>query len=505
MLHKVLVANRGEIAVRVIRACRELGVSTVAVYSSVDRLAPHVWLAEEAYEIGPARASESYLSIDGLLAVAEAAGCDAVHPGYGFLAENAEFARRCEAAGLVFVGPSADTIALMGDKTEARRVMERAGVTVIPGSDEALTDLKVAHEACRAIGYPVLLKAAAGGGGRGMRRVDRADELESAWFAAQREAESAFSDSRVYVEKLLERPRHIEVQILADNHGAVIHLGERECSIQRRHQKLIEESPSPIVTPELRERMGEQAIAAARSAQYRSAGTVEFMLAGGQFYFLEMNTRLQVEHPVTEMVTGIDLVQAQLRIASGEPLQIGSLQPEGHSIECRIAAEDPFNGFLPAAGRVEQLRAPGGGGVRWDAGIVQGSEITTHYDSLIAKLIVHAEDREAAIARMARALDELVIEGVATTAPFHRRVMEEADFRRGKIDTAYVDEHPELLESGGEAGDLRAVALVAALLEEDERRRVRIEMGTETGGRNAWRWPPGDWRGRGRGGPGSTR
>ncbi len=496
MPRKVLVANRGEIAVRIIRACRELGIPTVAVYSEADRLAPHVWLADEAYQIGPARAAESYLSIVRLLNAAKRSGCDAVHPGYGFLAENADFAGACEAEGLIFIGPTSDTIALMGDKTEARRTMERAGVPVVPGSNQALADLETARAACREIGYPVLLKAAAGGGGKGMRRVDEEKGLKSAWGAAQREAQAAFSDSRLYVEKYLDRPRHVEIQILADKHGNVVHLGERECSIQRRHQKLIEESPSPIMTPELRARMGEQAIAAARSAEYRGAGTVEFMVADDQFYFLEMNTRLQVEHPVTELVTGIDLVHAQLRIAASEPLEFGSAEPRGHAIECRINAEDPFNDFLPATGRVEQLRVPAGTGVRWDAGIERGTEIGLHYDPLIAKLIVHANDRAAAISRMARALDELIVDGVATIAPFHRRVMDEPDFQAGRYHTGYLDEHPALIGGETAAERLEAIAVVAALLEDEERRRVRVEPAEERGERSRWRWPPGGWSGR---------
>jgi acetyl-CoA carboxylase biotin carboxylase subunit len=498
MIKKVLVANRGEIAVRVIRGCRELGVRSVAVYSEADRLAPHVWLADEAYEIGPARAAESYLSIVRLLNAAQRSGADAIHPGYGFLAENADFAAACEEVGLIFVGPSSDTIALMGDKTEARQAMEKAGVSVVPGTTEALTDLAELRDVARDVGYPVLLKAAAGGGGKGMRRVDGEEELESAWGAAQREAQAAFSDSRLYVEKFLDRPRHIEFQILADQHGNVIHLNERECSIQRRHQKLIEESPSPIMTPELRQRMGEQAVAAARGADYCGAGTVEFMVAGDGFYFLEMNTRLQVEHPITEMVTGIDLVHAQLRIASGEPLDIEGAVPNGHAIECRINAEDPFNDFLPATGRIEHLRAPSGNGVRWDAGIVHGTEIGLHYDPLLAKLVVHGEDRQAAISRMATALDELLIDGVSTIAPFHRRVMDEPDFRAGDFHTGYLEEHPELLGADGEEASLNAVAVVAALLEDEQRRKIQVEEPPErASGTSSWGRPNGGWSGRG--------
>ena len=376
--------------------------------------------------------------------------------------------------------------------------MEGAGVQVVPGSTEALEDLKAARKVCRELGYPVLLKAAAGGGGKGMRRVDAEKELESAFGAAQREAQAAFSDSRVYVERYLVDPRHIEFQILADAHGNVIHLNERECSIQRRHQKLIEECPSPIMTPELRQRMGEQTVAAARSANYRGAGTVEFMYADGEFYFLEMNTRLQVEHPITEMTTGVDLVHAQLRIAAGVPLEIENVPPTGHAIECRINAEDPFNGFLPAGGRIQQLRAPGGAGVRWDAGIVQGTEIGLHYDPLLAKLVVHAEDRDAAIARMARALDELLIDGVPTIAPFHRRVMDEPDFRSGDFHTGYLELHASLLDGDASAPGLRAVALVAAILEDRQRQKVQIDDGEGSASdSSAWRRPGGGWSGRG--------
>jgi acetyl-CoA carboxylase biotin carboxylase subunit len=498
MFRRVLIANRGEIAVRVIRACRELGVESVAVYSDVDRLAPHVWLADRAYAIGPAKASESYLSIERILDVAERAGCDAVHPGYGFLAENAEFARACDARGLVFIGPPPDAIALMGDKTEARRAMEAAGVPVVPGTGRPVADLDAARTASDEIGYPVLLKAAAGGGGKGMRTVAAAKELESAFGAARREAEGAFSDGRIYIEKLLERPRHIEIQVLADAHGRVIHLGERECSIQRRHQKLIEEAPSPVIDPGLRERMGEAAVAAARSAGYVNAGTVEFLYADGDFYFLEMNTRLQVEHPVTEMVTGIDLVHWQLRVAAGAPLELDVPAPRGHGLECRITAEDPWNRFLPVTGTIEHLRAPAGPGVRWDAGVLPGTEVGRHYDSQLAKLVVHAEDRAAAIDRMARALDELLIDGVPTSAPFHRRVMDEPDFRAGDLHTGYVAAHPDLTEPEADEDALRAVAVAAAILEEQERRRARVVSddadGSGSPGRSAWRRAPSDWR-----------
>ncbi len=521
MLTKVLVANRGEIAVRIVRACHELGIRAVAVYSEPDRSAPHVSGADEAYEIGPAPAADSYLNGERLLAVAAESGCDAIHPGYGFLAENPDFARACEEAGFAFVGPSAETIALMGDKTEARSVMERAGVPVVPGTFEPVADIAAVRAFCRKIGYPILLKAAAGGGGKGMRRVDSEDEIDSAWTAAGREAEASFGDPRLYVEKYLQRPRHIEIQILADAHGNVIQLGERECSIQRRHQKLIEESPSPLPSlmiseavgrGGLREKMGATAIAAARSAAYRGAGTVEFLVVDGAFYFLEMNTRLQVEHPVTEMVTGLDLVHAQLRIAAGEELASSLDAPtySGHSIECRITAEDPLGGFLPATGVVEELRIPGGPGVRWDGGIARGNEISLHYDSLLGKLIVHAPDRDAAIARMARALDELVIDGVVHTGPLHRRIMDEPDFRAGELHTSYLEEHPQLFAPDEQDESWRAIAVAAALLQDRDRGqgqgqgrgrgrgRVRGNDEKPESGIDAWRravrsWPVRGW------------
>ena len=508
MLTKVLVANRGEIAVRIVGACHELGISTVAVYSEPDRSAPHVSGADEAYEIGPAPAADSYLNGERLLAVAAESGCDAIHPGYGFLAENPDFARACEEAGFAFVGPSAETIALMGDKTEARSVMERAGVPVVPGTFEPVADIAAVRAFCRKIGYPILLKAAAGGGGKGMRRVDSEDEIDSAWTAAGREAEASFGDPRLYVEKYLQRPRHIEIQILADAHGNVIHLGERECSIQRRHQKLIEESPSPLPSlmmsegEGLREKMGATAIAAARSAAYRSAGTVEFLVVDGEFYFLEMNTRLQVEHPVTEMVTGLDLVHAQLRIAAGEELALPLDAPtySGHSIECRIIAEDPFDGFLPATGEVDELRIPGGPGVRWDGGIARGNEVSLYYDSLLAKLIVHAPDRDAAIARMARALDELVIDGVVHTGPLYRRIMDEPDFRAGELHTSYLEEHPQLFATDEQDESWRAIAVAAALLQDREQGQGRVRGNDEKpeSGIDAWRravpsWPERGW------------
>ena len=471
MFKKLLIANRGEIAVRVIRACRELGIEAIAVYSTADRLAPHVLLADVAVPIGPPPASQSYLVPDALLNAARETGAEAIHPGYGFLAENADFAQAVEASGLTFVGPPASAIRAMGDKTEARARMEAAGVPVVPGS-EAVSDAAAASRTAEEIGFPVLLKAAAGGGGKGMRVVNGPEALASALKAARAEARSAFGDDRVYVERYLERPRHLEVQILADSHGRAIHLGERECSIQRRHQKLIEEAPSPIVDEALRDRMGTVAVSAAVAVGYVGAGTVEFLYQDGEFYFLEMNTRIQVEHPVTEAVTGVDLVQAQILIAAGEPLGLEPSPewPRGHSIECRISAEDPAAGFLPTAGRIDELRIPGGHGVRWDAGICERFEVGLDYDPLLAKLIVHANTRDDAIERMLSALNELEIVGIPTTVPFHRAVMREPDFLAGELSVRYVEEHADLLGSGAEGEE--AIAVLAAALLEEERRQA---------------------------------
>ncbi|HET9947997.1 MAG TPA: acetyl-CoA carboxylase biotin carboxylase subunit [Longimicrobiales bacterium] len=491
MIRSLLVANRGEIALRIVRAARERGIRAVAVYSDPDRLAPHVVEADEAYPVGPAAAAASYLVGERLIEVARRAGVEAIHPGYGFLAERADFARAVEAAGLVFVGPAPETIAAMGDKVEARRRMIAAGVPVVPGTAEPVCDAAAAARAAEEIGYPVLLKAAAGGGGKGMRAVKGPEELERAFEAAAREAQAAFGDGRIYLERWVERPRHVEIQVLGDAHGRVIHLGERECSIQRRHQKLVEEAPSPALSPSQREAMGRAAVRAAETVRYRGAGTVEFLVRDGEFFFLEMNTRIQVEHPVTELVTGIDLVDWQLRVAAGEPLEMRQedVRLDGHAIECRITCEDPFAGFLPSAGRIAHLELPAGPGVRWDGGIAPGQEVTLHYDPLLAKLIVHAADRPAAIARMARALDELVIDGVETSAPFLRRVMDEPDFRAGALSIQYLDDHPSLLEPGVDEGELEAAALAAALLE-DEHRRSRLAPrrgGAAAGRMSAWR------------------
>ena len=472
-ISRVLVANRGEIAVRIIRACHDEGLAAVAVYSEPDRLASHVRDADAAVLLGPAPSSESYLDIAKLIAAARATACQAVHPGYGFLSERAAFAEACDEAGLIFVGPPASAIRAMGDKTEARRRMQAAGVPVVPGTSTALRDAVEARREAKRIGYPVLLKAAAGGGGKGMRLVRSDAEVEGALHAARREAQKAFGDGSLYVEKYLERPRHIEIQILADRHGRVVALGERECSIQRRHQKLIEEAPSSAVSPALRRRLSEAATAAASAVGYVSAGTIEFLLApSGEFYFLEMNTRIQVEHPVTELVYGVDLVREQLRIAAGQPMRVhgGLLHPRGHAIECRITAEDPFNDFLPATGVLQYLRIPSGPGIRWDAGVEAGNDVTLFYDPLLAKLIAWGETRENAIQRMRRALSELVIVGLPTSQPFHLRVMDDPEFQRGEIDITYLERAgTRVLAAAPRPGVERALAVAAALVADETR------------------------------------
>ena len=479
-LKRVLVANRGEIAVRVIRACHEEGLAAVAVYSEPDRLAPHVRHADAAVLLGPAPSAESYLDIGKLISAARETGCQAVHPGYGFLSERAAFADACVEAGLIFVGPSATAIRAMGDKTEARRRMQAAGVPVVPGTAAPLRDPAEARREAKRLGYPVLLKAVAGGGGKGMRHVSAEAEIEGAFQAAHREAEKAFGDGSVYLEKYLERPRHIEIQILADARGRVVALGERECSIQRRHQKLIEEAPSVAVSPALRRRLSEAATAAAGAVGYLSAGTIEFLLtASGDFYFLEMNTRIQVEHPVTEMVYGVDLVREQLRIAAGQPMRVhgatgpgGQLHPRGHAIECRITAEDPFNDFLPATGVLQYLRVPSGPGIRWDSGVESGNEVTLFYDPLLAKLIAWGESREVAVQRMRRALGELIIVGLPTSQPFHMRVMDDPEFLKGELDITYLERAgARVLAAAPQAGVERALAIAAAIVA-DERRET---------------------------------
>jgi acetyl-CoA/propionyl-CoA carboxylase biotin carboxyl carrier protein len=434
MFAKVLVANRGEIAVRVIRALDELGIASVAVYSEADRDAQHVRRAGEAYLIGPGPASESYLVIDKLLEVAERSGAEAVHPGYGFLAENAAFARRLEETGITFIGPPAAAIEAMGSKTRARELMQAAGVPIVPGTTEPVETVEEAAPIAEAIGYPIAVKAAGGGGGKGFRVALTPDALEGAFEGAAREGEKFFSDPTVYLERYLPDPRHVEVQVLADGHGSVIHLGERDCSLQRRHQKLVEESPAPLVDDELRTRIGAIAVEAARAVGYRSAGTIEGLLAGGEYFFLEMNTRVQVEHCVTEATTGIDIVREQIRIAAGEPLSVAQddVVLRGHAIECRINAEDAARNFAPAPGTIGHYREPAGPGVRVDSGVLAGSEITPLYDPMVAKLIVWDVDREAATRRMARALDEFEIEGVRTLLPFHRAIMASEQWARAE-------------------------------------------------------------------------
>ena len=489
LISRVLVANRGEIALRIIRACYEEGLEAVAVYSDADRLAPHVRAANAAVAIGPPPASESYLNIPKLIAAAKDSGCQAVHPGYGFLSEREAFARAVQDAGLIFVGPPPAAIKAMGDKTEARRRMQAAGIPVVPGTAAPVRDAAEARREAQRLGLPVLLKAASGGGGKGMRLVHKLDEIESALRGAHSEAEKAFGAGTVYIEKYLQRPRHIEIQILADRSGRVVALGERECSIQRRHQKLIEEAPSVAVTPALRRRLGEAATAAAGAVGYLGAGTIEFLLAPtGEFYFLEMNTRIQVEHPVTELVYGVDLVREQLRIASGEPMRVRGgatgLEPRGHGIECRITAEDPANGFLPAAGKVQYLRVPSGPGIRWDGGVEAGNDVTLYYDPLLAKLLAWGETREMAIRRMRRALRELVIVGLPTSQSFHLRVMDDPDFQRGEIDITYLERvGARLLEAAAPPDLVQAVAVAAAMLADERRSQPLAALGvTGSGG-----------------------
>jgi acetyl-CoA carboxylase biotin carboxylase subunit len=442
-VRRLLVANRGEIAVRILRACRELGIETVQVYSEADRDSLPVRMADRAVCIGPARAADSYLRPDFIVSAAKTHGAQAIHPGYGFLSENAAFARMCRDAGLLFVGPTPEVIELMGEKSQARRMAVEAGVPVTPGSEGTVEDADHARREADRIGYPVLLKAAAGGGGRGMRRVERAQDVQASYVAASREALAAFGDGALYVERFLTRVRHIEVQILSDGRN-VLHLGERDCSVQRRNQKLVEESPSPALAPEMRERIGEAAVRLCRHVGYTSAGTIECILddASGEFFFMEMNTRVQVEHPVTELVTGVDIVKEQIRIAQGEPLRWRQkdVRWHGHAIECRINAEDPDAGFVPSPGVLGRVHWPGGPGIRVDTHVVPGYRVPPFYDSLLGKLLAWGVDREEALARMRRALDELELEGVRTTAGFHRALMDNPDFHQGDVHTRYVEE-----------------------------------------------------------------
>jgi acetyl-CoA carboxylase, biotin carboxylase subunit len=446
-LRKILIANRGEIALRIVRACRELGIDSVAVYSDADRGAPHVLAATEAYRLGPAPSIDSYLRGDLVLEIAGKSGADALHPGYGFLSENADFAEACESAGVKFIGPPAAAMRALGSKTRARQAADAVGMPRVPGSTTGLADLDEALKVAAEIGYPVMLKAAAGGGGKGMRAILAAGEMESAYNGARSEAERAFGSSEVYLEKLIQRPRHIEIQVLADEHGNCIHLGERDCSVQRRHQKVIEEAPSRVVTEELRQRMGAAAVRLAKSAGYTNAGTVEFLLESGadgtpgSFYFLEMNTRLQVEHPVTELITGLDLVHLQIAIANGEALPFAQedVTIRGHAIECRIYAEDHENGFMPSPGKITRLLQPAGPGIREDSGIYEGWTVPMDYDPMLSKLIAYAPTRELAIARMRRALGEYAIGGIRTNIGLFRRILDDPDFEEGRLDTSYLD------------------------------------------------------------------
>jgi acetyl-CoA carboxylase biotin carboxylase subunit len=441
MFRKILIANRGEIAVRVMRACRELGILSVAIYSDSDRASLHVRMADEAYGIGPAPASQSYLSIEKILQVARHCGADAIHPGYGFLSENSQFARACTEAGIKFIGPTAAAMEVMGSKTRARQAMQAAGVPFVPGSSHGL-DMERAGQVAEAIGVPVMVKAAAGGGGKGMRLVSSPGELAASFAAAESEAQRAFGDGELYVEKAITRPRHIEIQVLADEHGNTVWLGERECSLQRRHQKVLEESPSPVMTAGLRQRMGEVAVRVAQAAGYTNAGTVEFLVdAERNFYFLEMNTRLQVEHPVTELTTRLDLVHLQIRIAAGErlPFTQNDVNPHGHAIECRIYAEDPDNNFFPSPGRITAMSTPGGPGIRLDSGVYEGWVVPVDYDPLLAKLVAYGADREEAIARLRRALSEYFVGGIVTNLDLFRRILSNADFEAGQLDTGFLE------------------------------------------------------------------
>ncbi|MEZ4362548.1 MAG: acetyl-CoA carboxylase biotin carboxylase subunit [Kofleriaceae bacterium] len=493
-LRRVLVANRGEIAVRVMRTCRERGLETVAVYSDVDRLAPHVQLADFAVGLGPAPARESYLRADKILAAAQATGADAVHPGYGFLSENEEFAEACGAAGLTFIGPPSEAIRKMGSKTLARETVASAGAPVVPGDNgpdgAGFSTAEQARAAADAIGFPVLIKAAAGGGGKGMRLVATAAELPAAFDGARREAKASFGDDTVYLEKAILRPRHIEIQVFGDRHGNVVHLGERDCSIQRRHQKVIEEAPSPVVGAELRAAMGAAAVAAARAVSYVGAGTCEFLLGeDGNYYFLEMNTRLQVEHPVTEMIYGVDLVAWQLEVAEGKPLPLTQAELDarrrGHAIECRIYAEDPVK-FLPSPGRITHLRVPDGPWVRNDTGCYEGAEIPVHYDPMISKLVVWGEDRAAAVARMRRALDEYHVAGIETNLPFHRRCVRHARFVAGEFDTGFIARNAAELVPTASAAELD-VGVVTAAIAATTARRPASASPASAPARSSWR------------------
>ena len=499
MFKKILIANRGEIAVRVARGCREMGISPVAVYSEADKASLHVRVADEAICLGPPPSSESYLSIERVIDAAKRVGAEAIHPGYGFLSENAGFAQAVEDSGLVLIGPPASAMRLMGSKTSARVVARNAGAPVVPGTTSALASLEEAQQVAQDIGYPVMLKAAAGGGGKGLRMVPSPAELASAYTLAKSEAASSFKDSSVYIEKFIERPRHIEIQLMGDRFGNVVYLGERECSLQRRHQKVIEEAPSPVMNPSLRQRMGEAAVKIAREAGYYNAGTIEFLVDRQKnFYFLEMNTRLQVEHPVTESVIGRDLVHEQIRVAAGMKLSIAQedVVIRGHALECRIYAEDPANNFLPSPGRITGLFVPAGPGIRNDSGIYEGWEVPVYYDSLLAKLIVWAENREAALSRLARALDEYTVEGVHTSLGFFKQVVANPEFRAGDFDTGFIDRFlskepsrgvlaPETADSNSTVrSDMAALAAVLSA----RRQAAKESLVTGPGNRSRWKW-----------------
>jgi acetyl-CoA carboxylase biotin carboxylase subunit len=471
MFRKILIANRGEIAVRIARACRELGIASAAVFSDADCAALHVRLSDEAYRIGPAPSRESYLRIDKLMEIARRAGCDAVHPGYGFLAENPELARACLTNKLTFIGPSAEAMERLGSKTAARQLAARAGVPMVPGTKDAIENPNDARNIAKGLGYPVLLKAVAGGGGKGMRVVAADTAMAAAWRDAASEALNAFGDGRLYLEKYVDRPRHIEIQIFADTQGHVVYLGERECSVQRRHQKVIEESPSPVMKPELRRAMGEAAVRLAKEADYTNAGTVEFLVDGRRnFYFLEVNTRLQVEHPVTEMVTGLDLVKLQIRVAAGEPLPFSQedVKLSGHAVECRLYAEDPANQFFPSPGKILSWRAPCGPGIRFDDGVYEGFTVSTEYDPMLGKLIAWGNDRAEAIARLGRGLEELSVTGIKTNTSLLLGILRDSQFLNGEIFTRWLDERlPDLLaEKSTVKHDVQAeyAAILAALL-----------------------------------------
>jgi acetyl-CoA carboxylase biotin carboxylase subunit len=496
MFKKILIANRGEIAVRVIRACHEMGIAAAAVYSDVDRPALHVRKADEAYPLGGAAASESYLNIQKILDVAARSGADAIHPGYGFLSENARFARACADAGVKFIGPTAAAMEAMGSKTKARQAMERAGVPFVPGTSRGLESFEEAEQVAAKIGYPVMLKAAAGGGGKGMRLVHAAAELKSALDGARSEAQRAFGDDEVYIEKAIINPRHIEMQVLADEHGNTVYLGERECSLQRRHQKVVEEAPSPVVDADLRQRMGEVAVRVAQAAGYTNAGTVEFLVDERKnFYFLEMNTRLQVEHPVTELITGLDLVQLQIRIANGEllPITQSDVAIRGHGIECRIYAEDPDNNYFPSPGEISLLLTPSGPGIRLDEGVYEGWKVPLEYDPLLAKLIGYGGDREQAIARLARALDEYFVGGIKTNLSLFRKILANEEFRAAKFDTGFLDRmvKQKIAEQPPAESQAIEAAVIAAgmfaVLGSSGGTRERKDMAEGGDGASAWK------------------